>query len=255
MVCINNTYRLKMKRGDLKLIVIALLLLLFSSIHTIAQVGIGTVTPNANSILDLTTSTKGFLPPRLTTTEKTTLGVSLGVGDKGMLIFDITEVAYYYWDGTQWLLLRIDSVVTDYESTGNLYLTAETNTTLIADTPKKINGTTIGTNLVNFSASGSNRLVYNGDIERVFTVVCSLSFDGDTNNDLFSFYIAKGSSSVTTAIVPSTKVYRFLASTPDIGALSITGTVSLTNGEWVEVWAEANKDSDLIAKTLNLLIE
>ena len=242
---------LKMKSRVIGLFVVVL----FVSMNSIAQVGIGTTTPNPHSILDLNSSTMGFLPSRMTTTEKTTLGVSLGAADKGMLVFDTSLIAYYYWNGVQWLLLRIDSVVTDFEATGNLYLTAETNTTLVADTPKKIEGSTLGTNLVNFSTSGNNRLVYQGDIERVFTVICSLSFDGDTNNDLFSFYIAKGSPSVTTAILTETRVYRFLASTPDIGALSISGTVSLANGEWIEVWTEANKNSDLIAKTLNLLIE
>jgi hypothetical protein len=87
-------------------------------------------------------------------------------------------------------------------------------------------------------------------------VVCSISFEGDnSNNTLFSFYIAKGSSSVTTAEIESTKVYRYIAQQPDIGALSVSGTVLLSNGDWIEVWTEAENSRNLIVKTFNLLIE
>ena len=110
--------------------------------------------------------------------------------------------------------------------------------------------------LIKFSTSGNNRLVYDGETTRTFSVVCSISFEGDNaNNTLFSFYIAKGSSSVTTAEIESTKVYRYIAQQPDIGALSVSGTVSLANGEWIEVWTEAENARDLIVKTFNILIE
>ncbi len=229
--------------------------LIFVNFSIFAQVGIGTTAPNNNSILDLTSTSKGFLPPRLTTSEKTSL--SIGIAEEGMLVFDTTETAFYYWDGTQWLLLRIDNVVTDFEASGNLYLTSEATTTISsANTPTKISGTTSGTNLIKFSTSGNNRLVYNGDVTRSFTVICSISFEGDnSNNTLFSFYIAKGSSLETTAEIESTKVFRYIAQQPDIGALSVSGSVSLSNGEWIEVWAEAESARDLIVKTFNLIID
>ncbi len=43
--------------------------LLFISINLEAQVGIGTTSPDASAILDLSSTTSGFLPPRLTRTQ------------------------------------------------------------------------------------------------------------------------------------------------------------------------------------------
>lgn len=52
--------------------IITLATLLISAI-SFSQVGIGTVTPHASSMLDITSTTKGFLPPRMTNAEKTAI--------------------------------------------------------------------------------------------------------------------------------------------------------------------------------------
>ena len=49
-----------------------LALLLFGFICN-AQIGVGTNSPNSKSVLDLTSTTKGFLPPRMTYAEKTAI--------------------------------------------------------------------------------------------------------------------------------------------------------------------------------------
>ncbi len=238
---------------------IILIVIFFITVNTVAQVGIGTTTPNSNAMLDVESTTKGFLPPRMTTAQKNTLGGSLNSADKGMLIFDIDLTAFYYWDGTQWLLIRIDSVVTDSDSLGNIYLTEVGAVTLILSSPKKILGTTASLNLVNFITGGeNNRLVYDGSETSKFTFVCSLSFNGysNSNNDVYSFYIAKGSSTLTTAVLPSTKVDRFVSIGSDVGALSISGTVELEPGQWIEIWAENNNDDNgLEINNFNLLIQ
>jgi uncharacterized protein (TIGR02145 family) len=51
--------------------IITLTALVFAFSNSIfSQVGIGTTTPNASAILDLTTTTQGFLPPRMTHVQK-----------------------------------------------------------------------------------------------------------------------------------------------------------------------------------------
>lgn len=50
------------------------------------NVGIGTTSPNANAILDITSTTKAFMPPRMTTTEKN----AIASPTNGMVIFDST---------------------------------------------------------------------------------------------------------------------------------------------------------------------
>ncbi len=245
---------------------IILVVFLFFKIDTIAQVGIGTTNPNANAMLDIDVSSlsakKGLMPPRMTTVQKNTLGGLLGTTDKGMLVFDTDLTAFYYWNGTIWLLIRIDSVITDSDSLGNIYYTGgATQTDVDAVEARKIQGSTQEINLVNFSTGGQhNRLVYTGASTTLFSIICSLSFNGMGNarNDVYSFYIAKGSPTLTTAILPSTMVNRFVVKDSDVGALSISGTVELSNGEWIEVWAKIDDPTNpdhLNVNTYNLLIQ
>ena len=44
--------------------------LLAFSLLSFAQVGVGTLTPNASSVLDVTSTTKGFLPPRMLASQR-----------------------------------------------------------------------------------------------------------------------------------------------------------------------------------------
>ncbi len=61
--------------------------------------------PNPNSMLDVSSDDKGVLITRLTTTARVTLGGALGLGDNGMLVYDKDLLVFYYWDGTQWVLV------------------------------------------------------------------------------------------------------------------------------------------------------
>jgi len=49
-----------------------------------AQVGIGTKTPNANAALDIASTTKAFMPPRMTTVQKNAIGTPAA----GMVVYD-----------------------------------------------------------------------------------------------------------------------------------------------------------------------
>jgi hypothetical protein len=65
------------------------------------NVGIGTTAPNANSILQLYSTTKGFLPPLLTTAQETTMGTSLPTG---LVVYntDVSHNELESWNGTSW---------------------------------------------------------------------------------------------------------------------------------------------------------
>lgn len=67
-------------------------------------VGIGTTAPNPAALLDLNSTTKGLLPPRLNQTQRTTLTTSqnLGVAQAGLLIFNTSTRRLNLWDGTAW---------------------------------------------------------------------------------------------------------------------------------------------------------
>jgi hypothetical protein len=52
----------------------------------------------ASAILDLTSTTKGFLPPRMTTTQKNAIGTPA----QGLMVFDTTLVKLCVYSGTAW---------------------------------------------------------------------------------------------------------------------------------------------------------
>lgn len=57
------------------------------------NVGIGTTTPDASSILELRSTDKGFLPPRVTTAQR----LAIASPANGLLVFDTDFGCYYYY--------------------------------------------------------------------------------------------------------------------------------------------------------------
>jgi hypothetical protein len=111
----------------LKLYVISIFCLLFS-INTKAQsFGIGTDTPDPQSILELASTTRGMLAPRMTTAQRNLIPVVAGQ-DFGLLIYNLTTAQFNYWDGTQWVAM-LDIANNNYwtRAGSNLYPTVITN--------------------------------------------------------------------------------------------------------------------------------
>jgi len=75
-----------MKKNIFTILSIALSQLVFS------QVGIGTTTPDASSLLDLTSTNKGFLPPRVALTSGTD-AVTIPNPAKGIVAYN-TNTAF-----------------------------------------------------------------------------------------------------------------------------------------------------------------
>ncbi len=57
-------------------------------------------TAHSSAMLDIKSSTKGLLIPRITTSERTTLASTAA---KGLLVFDTNESVFYYYDGSAWV--------------------------------------------------------------------------------------------------------------------------------------------------------
>ena len=71
-----------------------LLLLLANCQISNAQVGIGTINPDASSILDLTSNSKGLLTPRMTTEQRNLISSPA----TGLLIYNTTTSGFNYFD-------------------------------------------------------------------------------------------------------------------------------------------------------------
>jgi len=85
-------------------------------VSTTGSLGVGTATPNANSIVDISSTTKGFLPPRMSIQERDVL--TLDFNDGGLLVHvtSLTNRGYNLWDGLKWVALGDGS--NGYYSTG-----------------------------------------------------------------------------------------------------------------------------------------
>ena len=84
---------------------VSLIIALLCYMVSLSQVGIGTTTPNSKAILDLNSTTKGLLIPRLTNTQRSSLGLS--AADAGMMVFQTDATGsspkgLYSFDGSGW---------------------------------------------------------------------------------------------------------------------------------------------------------
>ena len=71
------------------------------AVHSTGQIGIGTVTPDASAILDITSTTQGLLPPRMTSAEL----AAIAAPAVGLQVYDTTTNNLNYFNGTVWVVL------------------------------------------------------------------------------------------------------------------------------------------------------
>ena len=126
---INNLKLFKMKTCS------TLLLFFVLPIMAQAQVGIGTTDPNPSSILDVTSSDKGFLPPRVALVEASSSAPLLSHVE-GMVVYNtITQhdvvPGLYVNNGTKWLKLAPEKAYLCKSFNGNITLNSTTNYTEI----------------------------------------------------------------------------------------------------------------------------
>ena len=116
-----------------------LCLLLFISMTTTAQTGIGTTAPNASAKLEVAATDKGFLPPRVALTASNAFSPIVGTAANatGLLVYNTASAGttpnnvvpgYYYWNGTAWIQISGGLVIET--KTGSFSLGAADNNKL-----------------------------------------------------------------------------------------------------------------------------
>jgi len=79
--------------------VFTLLAAVLLTASTYAQVGIGTTNPNTSAALDITSTTKGLLIPRMTKTQRDAISSPA----TGLMIYQTDgTVGFYYYNGSSW---------------------------------------------------------------------------------------------------------------------------------------------------------
>lgn len=65
------------------------------------QIGMGVSTPDASAKLQVDSTTQGFLPPRMSTTEKNDIATPAA----GLMVYDTDQNQMNYYNGTGWIAI------------------------------------------------------------------------------------------------------------------------------------------------------
>lgn len=68
-------------------------------ITSTGNVGIGTTSPDADAILDVSSTTRGFLPPRMTTAQRDAIAAPV---PSGLMVYNTTTNKLNFYNGTAW---------------------------------------------------------------------------------------------------------------------------------------------------------
>ena len=110
----------------------------FFSVQVIAQTGIGTTTPNASAKLDVNSSDKGFLPPRVALTAANVFTPITGTSSSaaGLLVYNTATAGtipnnvvpgYYFWNGTAWVQIAGGLIIDNSKSASFSLATTDNN--------------------------------------------------------------------------------------------------------------------------------
>jgi len=73
------------------------------TINSTGSVGIGTSSPDASALLDVSSTTKGFLPPRMSTAQRDAIG---GATQEGLIIYNVTTDKLQVFAAGAWVNLH-----------------------------------------------------------------------------------------------------------------------------------------------------
>jgi hypothetical protein len=112
----NNQIHSLFKKYIMKFFYKLLFVLMCTALH--AQVGIGTPMPNVSAMLDVESTNKGLIIPRVTLTGATDASTITNGNVESLLVYNTATVSdikpgYYYWSNAKWnkILIADDTVL------------------------------------------------------------------------------------------------------------------------------------------------
>ena len=222
---------------------------------TYAQVGIGTTTPDASSALDITSTTKGLLIPRMTNAQRQAISNPAA----GLLVFvtDLDGGSFMFYDGTEWGALSFTKTIPDAPTIGTP-VAGDAQATVSFTAPSSNGGSAITSYTATSSPGGIT-----GTLSQAGSG--SITVSGLTNGTAYTFTVtatnaigtstaSAPSGSVTPATIPTSQVsngsggtYTFMSH--NLGAdtsLDPHTPVKGLNGDYYQ-WGKNAPDADVDA--------
>ena len=81
-----------------KSLILSLLLFVLTKNSFAQNVGIGTTTPNPSALLEVNSTTRGLLAPRMTTAQRNAIATPA----KGLLVYDTDVNSMFHYNGSSW---------------------------------------------------------------------------------------------------------------------------------------------------------
>lgn len=128
----------------------------------------------------------------------------------------------------------------DDVATGNSYYDGALNvgygiTSAAVNTPFKLTGGNVTSNLLRFTSDANNRLRYEGKEAKAFSIKASLSVRGtNRQGEFYSFFIrVNGNESLN-----RTNAIFYVDNVTNVSSISLSGTVVLNPNDYVEIWCQ-----------------
>ena len=150
---------------NIRIALLFLTITFFSNVN--AQTGIGTSTPNAAAKLDVSSTTKGFLPPKVALTATNSFDPITGLSGStalataaGLLIYNTATAGtapnnvvpgYYYWNGTTWVQVSAGLIIDNSKTAGFTLGATDNNKVFLITSASNITVTVPNTLPVGFS--------------------------------------------------------------------------------------------------------
>ncbi|MBL7933562.1 MAG: hypothetical protein JNL60_16785, partial [Bacteroidia bacterium] len=157
---------------------LCLVILMLTGLEAQVKIGDNPNTINANSMLELESSNKGFLPPRVALSSVNSASPMTAPVPNGMMVYSsggsISDGAYQ-WNGSKWQSFAMDATRSNYvlvKSASDLPAASGGVITLASGTLYEINGSISLSDKINLNGctiqgddSGNDKLIYTGSGE------------------------------------------------------------------------------------------